>query len=313
MSSTPNARKAAARDLAARTGLKYTAALAIVTPSDPPRQPRARWILTDFQRAFFAGEGWHGGHPGVDLYDWVDGLKTSFECDWCAEDADATAEDCTLQLIMAGYDPDLSPTTGMLTVKKHHARCRPTGPFGSLDSIVWCVPVDIPTGPYEVALPATAKPDVAGEFAITAVPLLPDDPDVPAMLVLLATLTEDHGVGAEPWHNELQLALEDAGFTHHDVEHEGDPGWSVRIVTDYPAEAPRWLAVRTTPPRPGVQPHHLFLGALDLSDEWVARARAAQQVLVCAGVTFGDDMPEVNLFGLLQDGTLLARLLPVQP
>jgi|SRR5450759_4076466 len=103
-----DARKKRARDLARRTGMKYTAALRHVTTTAGPREPRYRWVLTDEVRAFFAGATRHGAYF-EDLYDWLDRLSPEYECDWCAEPGDARTRDSSIQLAVTAYDPDLSP------------------------------------------------------------------------------------------------------------------------------------------------------------------------------------------------------------
>jgi hypothetical protein len=314
--SIPNARKSAAHDLAERTGMKYTDALVVVTPADSPRQPRDRWQLTDELRAFFAGQGWRGVAYG-DLYDWVDGLRTRFECDWCYDDVDARTEDASLELVVAGYDPDLSPQTGMLTCKKYHARCKPS-------KLSWAFPVpDLLTEPYGIELPASAKPEMAGEFKITARPVLHDEPDVPAMLLLTATVTEDHGQGAAAWINELGFFFGANGFASPDsllVSDEEPEQWSVRIATNYPSSGvPQWLGVRTGPLKVGQAPNHFFLGMVDLPEQWVAKARTDGEVLVCFGsrteygevVELVEELGADELIELIDDHAVIARSLPI--
>jgi len=67
------ARKQAARELAGRTGMKYTEALRHVSDTGAQRTSRWRWVLTDEVRRFFAGDGWRNVQI-ENLYDWLDGL-----------------------------------------------------------------------------------------------------------------------------------------------------------------------------------------------------------------------------------------------
>lgn len=89
----PNARKAQARRLAARTGMPYTAALRQVVRSAEPWQPQHWWVLTDDVRDWLSGESWRGiGYH--DLYAWLDNeVSPTFECDWCGEPGDAREND----------------------------------------------------------------------------------------------------------------------------------------------------------------------------------------------------------------------------
>lgn len=313
-----NARKSEARDLAARTGMKYTAALATVTRSDPPRQPRARWQLTEEVRDFFGGVGWHGvGYP--DLYEWLDGLDPRFECDWCAEPADADVQECSIQLVVTRYDPDRSPRTEMLGVNKHHAACRPSG-------VSWLVPAG-QFDPHHLALPASVRPDIAGEYVIDAWPLLYHDNGGPLpVLVVIATVVEDHGQGAGCWLTELEMWLRDHGFTTPDMDEDpedddGPQGWALRIETASSLKlTPRWLALRTGPATLGAAPGHFFLGGVDgLDDNWVAAAHSRGRVLVYAGPlpAYGQapELPEKidadALDELMENGLLLAGMVPL--
>lgn len=274
------ARKNAARELAARTGMPYTAALRQVAQAAEPRQPRNRWVLTDDVRAWFAGQGWRGaGYPN--LYDWLDTeVKPTYECDWCAEPGDAREADSSISLVITAYDPDLSPFTGHMATHKYHAACKPS-------SIAWIHRADIPSGPQRISLPATMKPDVAGEFDLDVRPVLAthyEDQTKQAVLLVTARVVEDHDQGARPWLSELELHLNGEGFGHPDsLTISSGNDWSLRIVTGYPSSlAPQWIALRTGHAENGT-PRHLVLCALDLPTEWVEVARRDGQVAVVLG------------------------------
>lgn len=271
------ARKNAARELAGRTGMKYTAALRHLA-RDTQRQPVHRWILTDELRAWFAGNGWRNAYYG-DLYDWVDGLDPSYDCDWCGEPGDARKIASSIKIVTTAYDPDLSPTTVHLATYKYHAACKPS-------TITFAHQIDIPALPQRIELPASASPDIAGEFELEAQPILTGDlaEETPQPLLLVtARVIDDQGEGAAPWLNELRLNLSSQGLGNPGREIDEPDGWSVRIATDYPSTlSSEWIAVRTPHSTPG-DPHHLLLAAMDLPPDWVAAARSTGQVAVVLG------------------------------
>lgn len=274
------ARKNTARELATRTGMPYTAALRQVQQAAEPRQPRYRWVLTDEVRAWFAGESWRGvGYPN--LYDWLDEeVNPAYECDWCAEPGDAREDDSSIRLVITAYDPDLAPATMHLATSKYHATCQPS-------SISWVHKVDISTGPQRIGLPASMRPEVAGEFELEARALLnPGQDDEPEHAVLLVTarVIEDHQQGARAWLSELELHLSSEGFGHPESLALGDgTTWSLRIVTGGSSSfARQWIALRTGADEQGVL-QHLFVQALDLPEVWVAAARRDGQVVVVFG------------------------------
>jgi hypothetical protein len=289
------ARKNAARELAGRTGMKYTAALRQLA-RDTQRAPLHRWLLTDELRAWFAGKGWRNAYYG-DLYDWLDDLTPTYECDWCGEPGDAREIDSSIKIVIGAYDPDLSPSTIHLATYKYHAACKPS-------TITFAHQIDIPAVPQRLELPANANPDIAAEFEFEARPILVSDfPEEPPLAALLITaqVIEDQGEGAVPWLNELHLNLSAQGLGHPDFEIDEPDGWSLRIATDYPStRASEWIAIRTPHGTQG-NPHHLLLAAMDLPPEWVAAARDAGHVTVILGpctVHWGD--PQISV-GQLRD------------
>ncbi len=297
-----SARKNAARELAARTGMKYTAALRLLG-RDTQREPVHRWILTDDVRAWFAGKGWRNAYYG-DLYDWLDALTPSYECDWCSEPGDARETDSSIKLVIAAYDPDLSPITGHLFTYKYHATCQPS-------TITFAHQIDIAPLPQRIELPASAQPDITGEFELDARPILVNDlaEEPPhAVLLITAQVVDDQGEGAAPWLNELHLNLSSQGLGHPELElDDDDAGWSVRIATDYPsARDSEWLAIRTPHSTPA-NPHHLLLAVMDLPPDWVAAARSTGQVTVVLGpCSIHWDEPQISIWpgGDLQDQVL---------
>jgi hypothetical protein len=160
---------------------------------------------------------------------------------------------------------------------------------------------------------------MCGEYEITARPLLYQDPEIPAVLLLTAEVTEDHGQGAAPWLNEMAFFSEANGFGHpHSlaISQDAPPEWTLRIATDYPSGlAPRWLALRAGPLKLGKQPDHFFLGALDLPERWVSKARAERNVLVChawwASPRARRGLDSDALDELIDDHTLIVRRVPV--
>jgi hypothetical protein len=284
------ARKAAARDLSRRTGMKYTAALRHVTATAEPREPRWRWVLTDEIRAFFAGEGWHGAYF-EDLYGWLDRLTPEYDCDWCGEPGNARTQDSSIKLAVASYDPDLSPVTQLLFTYKHHAACQPS-------AIAWARLADIPRGPFRITMPARAQPEDPAELDLTATPLLLDDERATLpVLLLLASVVDDVGQDPLPWLNEFQLMLTEQGFAPpDDMGSDAAAGWGLRIADDYPSSlAPQWIALRMPPAGGGSSTSHLYLGALDLPQPWIKRARQNGAVVVLAGpVTSGSEIPDLT-------------------
>ncbi|MGW4639633.1 hypothetical protein ACWEN6_13950 [Sphaerisporangium sp. NPDC004334] len=316
----------AARRRQAQTGESYQDALAALR-ADWQRFGQLRYVLSDDVTRFFRGVGWRGisvdnmrDHRSV-LANWA----PVYECGTCGDDGDVRAEDTSLQLHVASYDPDLSPVTALLASERHHARCAPS-------RVVWAVQIDIPHGPNKMALPASARPEVEAELAITARPVMlryhdPELPPAPAFLVS-AEVTEDHGVGAGPWLSELALALwmpagfEDVMVFEFDelmITASADPGWSVRVVQGYPsALTPQWAAVRMTEPTEGEEPHHLFLGPVDVPAEWAAAAAGRDEILLLVGPDRGDlEVPKVpthptddELRDLVEAGVLSGAFVP---
>lgn len=264
----PKAVKTQARELLKRTGWKkYADAVAVAMRTDPPRQPRARWQLSDDLRDWLHGEGWRGAWFG-DLYEWVDTLKTRFECDWCYEDCDAEREDASLELVIGGYDPDLSPATMPLNTHKYHARCKPS-------RVVFAEKVPTWDGPHVIGVPASMKPEMVGEFRLTVTPFDSEDApfaDAPPVLIVVAELVEGHGEDAAAWHYELEDAVRQLGFWELDSEPLGErPDIALRIVT---GEHP-WMALRTSPVKTGRTPDHLFVGQPALGSDDPANFRLA--------------------------------------
>ncbi|CAL9677673.1 hypothetical protein SUDANB95_08000 (plasmid) [Actinosynnema sp. ALI-1.44] len=306
--------------------MKYTRALTVVTPSDPPRTPRARWVLTEQVRAFFAGEGWHGVDLG-NLYDELDAQPTTYECPECGRPGDAAREDSAVEFIVQGYDPDVSPRTEIVGARAHHLGCRPSRISRAFPEL------DLSAG-FGITLPAPTVPDLWGEYAITAHPVLleqsdgwsdPEEQDTgPLPLLLLwARVVEDHGQGPAAWLHELEAFMRANAFSPNDsipVFDDPPPQWVLRIASDYPADpATRWLALRVGPLEPGELPDHFFLGAPELPEEWVAAARTAGEVLVGVGPCLRDndvpepgaDLDEDTVAELLEEGTLIVRAVPI--
>jgi hypothetical protein len=280
------ARKNAARDLSARTGMPYAAALRHLTESEDPWQPRHRWLLSDGVRDWIDGRTWRGvSYPG--LRTWLDAkVSPVYECWWCEEPGDARQEDSSIELIVSAYDPDLTPATMHLGTHKYHARCKPS-------SVAWVRRADIPSGPQRIALPASAKPEVAGEFDLDARALLAPgwwyghDHTGQAMLLVTARVAEDHAQGARAWLTELELHLNSEGLGHPDGMDGGECDWALRIATG----DQQWIALRTGQHEAGAA-RHLLLSALDLPEGWAEAARRDGQVTVAAGpcTTHWDDI-----------------------
>ncbi|MBN9747795.1 hypothetical protein DMP23_43050 [Amycolatopsis sp. A1MSW2902] len=265
----PNARKAQACRLAARTGMARSAALRHVLRAAERWQPRHRWALTDDVRAWLSGESWRGIGYG-DLYAWLDNeVSPDFVCDRCGEPGNARDTDCSISLIVTAYDPDLSPATRHLATKKYHAACRPS-------SIAWQAPPTVSSVPQPLYLPSSQKPSMAGEFALEPRALLDTDPDDDtrhAMLLLTAHVVRDHGQGSFAWLTELELYLSGEGVGRvHDLEDETD--WTLRIAAEHATEdRPPWIAIRTARDAADGTPDHLLLCQLDLPEGWAETAR----------------------------------------
>ncbi|NBE98115.1 hypothetical protein FE391_33645 [Nonomuraea sp. KC401] len=252
-------------------------------------------------KAFMRGEGWRGVTLDnvEDMRSWLANRKPTYECDWCGDDCDARREDTSLQIIATAYDSDLSPVTRMISSKRQHARCVPS-------KMNWVRQIDIPRGPVAAGLPSSVRPDMVGEFAVTVQPvMLPaemdfdkDSPEATAKAALLVTaaVIEDHGQGAVAWLNELELTVwREAGFDELFAVAEVAPGWSVRLVRNYPSSlTPEWVAVRMTEPEEGETPLHLYLGGVDIPEEWAEAARGRDTVMLLVGpISAGGDVQEV--------------------
>lgn len=311
-----NAARRAARDLVSRTGMKYTAALATITRTVPPRAPRARWQLMDEVRDYFHGRGWHGVWY-VGLYDWLDRLATRFDCRACGEPVNAEVEDASVELVVAAYDPDLSPRTTQVTTRTYHAACRASG-------VNWLTP-PVPRGPYRFLLPANNRPTVEGEFETTLWPLVRTGAKEPAaVLVVIANVTDDHGEGPGSWLEELASWLRDEGldepFLVEKEEEFGPQDWALRITPEDPgARTPGWLALRTSPPTTGQRPTYFALTTRALAPEWIAAARARGRVLLYTGPLpqsgkapiLPETITSEDLDELVEDALLLAGWVPL--
>lgn len=321
--STPNANtlKGHAHQYARATGIKYTAALTLMTDADDlvrrtgmpldeavstvtvvndRREFAHRWVLTDELRNWIHGEGWHGLWFD-DLYGLIDRLDPDYVCDWCAEDGDARREDSTVEFIVTAYDPDLSPQTHHIATKKFHARCKAGG-------ITWARPVLEASEPCVVSLPSSARPDLEGEFVITARPFLSADPDMPPVLFLSAEVEGPEDMWA-PWINEVDLVLRNEGFCEaNSWPLESPPPWSLRVMVEGPQLGGKpWLGLRTGPLPVGDTPFYLFVGEPALLREdvdpgieaWAERAHGDGQVLVAFGPTTAyNTVPVLDLAAL---------------
>jgi hypothetical protein len=304
------ARKNDARDLAARTGMPYAAALRHVTEMAQPWQPRHRWLITPDLRDWLDGKTWRGV-SGVNLRAWLDDeVSPVYECRWCDEPGDARTADSALELLITEYDPDMQPATLQVGgPRKFHAACKQPsdespmrggpkpGPYVP-SSIAWLRQVDIPSGPQRIGLPATAKPDMSGEFDLEARAILApawegeewgDDGGVTshperAVLLVTARVTEDHGQGAGPWLTELQLSLLGEGLVHADSMAGSDCDWQLRVVTGYGSGMARqWIALRTGRDEQRGRWRHLLLSALDMPAGWAEAARHDGHVTIVIG------------------------------
>ncbi|MEV4806841.1 hypothetical protein AB0K18_43175 [Nonomuraea sp. NPDC049421] len=310
------------------TGEDYQVALNTTRAAWQRLDNQLRYTLSDDVTAFMRGEGWRGItlDDVEDMRTWLAHRKPTYECDWCDGDGDVRREDTSLQLIVAAYDPDLSPVTAMLGSRRYHARCRPS-------KVTWADKVDIPRGPRAAALPASARPEIEAEIAVTAqavwVPALldfePQDAPYAASepaLLISVEVADDRGQGAGPWLTELELALwRPSGFDEIMANKTAESGWSVRVVDGYPSSAaPQWVAVRMSAPEDGAMPDHLYLGALDIQEEWRMALDGRKRLLVVVGpLQVGGAAPEIpgqpdadQLAELLEEGVLLAAYMPVE-
>lgn len=293
------ARKNDARELAARTGMSYSAAVHHFARMSAPWEPRHRWIITDDLRDWIDGRTWRGVVYD-DLRAWLDDeVSPVFECHWCGEPGDAREEDCRIELLVSAYDPDLQPATEMFTAHKFHARCKPardaspmfgTAGAGGASSIAWLRKVDIPSGPQRIGLSASVKPEISGEFDLEARALLApgrDGEDDAAVLLVTARVVKDHGEGARPWLTELQLHLNSEGLDHPDSLGRAECGWSLRIVTGYSSSlSPDWVALRLgQEERESLR--HLLLCSLGMPEGWADAARRSGRAIVVIGPCTG--------------------------
>jgi hypothetical protein len=319
----------AARRRQNATGEDYQDALNTTRTAWQRLDNELRYVLSDDVKAFMRGEGWRGVtlDDVEDMRTWLANRKPTYECDWCGDDGDARREDTTFQIIATAYDPDLNPVTAQLGSRRYHARCKPS-------KVVWAHQVDIPQGPRVVALPASARPEVEAEITLSVQPVvvpgmfdfelenLDDSEATEPALLISAAVTDDRGQDAGSWLTELELAVwRPAGFDELMANAEAEPGWSVRVVDGYSSSlVPQWLAVRMAEVEEGREPHHLYLGGLDLPGEWLQAVRGQERLLLIVGPlqTYGaaPEIPEKvtpeQLVELLEEGVLLAAHVPVE-
>lgn len=309
------------RDRIKRTGEKYQEALAVI------RDGR-RFIFADDVERFLAGEGRRGiSHDeAVDkellLAGWRN--RTVCECYACGNPGDARAEDITIQLVVTGYDPDLSPATKLLELRYNHARCAPS-------KLMWVNRRDISHAPARTTMRLGDGSLVGGTFAITPRPvMLPPDARLarhgapePALLITVE-VTEDHGHGAGAWLSKLERSFWlPAGFGERFAEASVKPGWSVRLVQGYhDSFAPDCVAIRVAEPfRDDEPPGHLYLGALDIPAGWAEALSATgtrdrilvlvgPRALKCEVPLVPEEFEPGRLGELLEGGAFLGACLP---
>ncbi|MGV9384640.1 hypothetical protein ACWDRB_53110 [Nonomuraea sp. NPDC003707] len=308
------------RNRVKRTGEKYQEALTAI------RDGRRYIFAADVDR-FLAGEG-RRGIPHEEAED-KEFLLASMrngvsECYTCGDPGDASAEDITVQIVVTSYDPDLSPATKLLELRRNHARCAPS-------KLLWVNQRDISRAPAHTTMCLRDQSLSEGTFAITPRPVMlpPDfglDPQGAPEPVLFITVevTEDRGRGAAPWLSELERVFWlPAGFGERLTEATVQPGWSVRLVQGYQSSlVPNWVAIRVAEPfEEDEPPGHLYLGALDLPTDWAEALPAAGtrgRILVLVGPrALNREVPLVSaefepgqLGELLEDGAFLGAYLP---
>ncbi|MEU7529304.1 hypothetical protein AB0A74_26500 [Saccharothrix sp. NPDC042600] len=279
-SEQPNARKAQAVALSARTGLPYTVALQHIIRSAQPWQPKHRWVLTDDVLAWLSGESRRGDDRN--LYLWLDtDVSPTFACDHCGMPGDARTADCSISPVVTAYDPDVAPYTRHVATKRFHATCAPS-------SMRWTAEPEIPAGPRYLSLPASGTPALVGTFEFDVHALVDTDPDdgsQHAMLLLTARVVEDHGRGVFAWLTELELYLGSQGVGRvHDLDDDAEIAWTLRIADDQVADArPPWIAIRTGHTRQDGTPQHLLRREFELPDGWAEAARRTGHVDIAVG------------------------------
>ncbi|RJL21052.1 hypothetical protein [Bailinhaonella thermotolerans] len=310
-------RKQHTREYATRNGLTYQRAEAQLRArrADPEHDRVRRYVLSGEVAAILAGEGLRGVAQVEPADAWLARRTPRYECDVCHREGDARIEDTTLGLVMAAYDPDISPVTGMISSRRQHAACGGCW-------VHWAYNVEIPQGPTFLSLPAIAEPDLAAELSVEVHPILLPDGEGEQQPALMTTVqvTKDAGAGAAAWLSQLELMLREAGFGTLDDPGEAE-GWSVRVVEHYPASyTAQWVAVRATPARDGVAPDHVYLGAWSPSWEWLAAVGRSRHILLIVGpVSVAGEVPDPPdpgnveaLWELDEEGALLAAQVPFE-
>ncbi|MFI6744236.1 hypothetical protein ACIBI9_66240 [Nonomuraea sp. NPDC050451] len=308
------------RDRIKRTGEKYQEALTAI------RDGR-RFIFADDVERFLAGEG-RRGIPHEEAEDkefLLAGMHNRVsECHTCGNPGDAGAEDITVQLVVASYDPDLSPATKLLELRRNHARCAPS-------KLLWVNQRDLSYAPAHTAMCLRDQSLLEGTFAIAPRPvMLPPDLGLdphgapePALLIAIE-VTEDRGRGAARWLSELERVFWlPAGFGERFTEAAVKPGWSLRLVRGHQNSlAPNWIAIRVAEPfKEDEPPGHLYLGPLDISAAWAEALPAAGtrgSILTLIGPrALNTEVPPIptelergQLEELLEDGMFLGGYLP---
>ncbi|MFJ9378958.1 hypothetical protein [Streptomyces sp. NPDC101455] len=316
---TSNSLSGRARDLAAKTGMSYTAALeALRTPQAERPDPQGGFVFPPEVERFIDGEG----HIGVEysLREFLQERATKkYECYECYEPGSVATDPTSVIFTVSVFDPDLSPATHVMMTSLAHAACTPS-------VVRWVVRVEIPQQPHRVSVEIPDVPEDAEErvihFGLTAAAHLApaDEPNGPPVPVLLITAeAEDYEPHPSLFHL-LDFHLLEDGFALEGSSDMGEHGWSLRLEHNTGSFPPSWIAVRaaTAAPDDDDKGHgHFFLAAVDLDDEWVAIARHRGQVLILVGPVGPhtqlrlDDEDQDDVLELLENGLVRGGWCPI--
>ncbi|MGW5688990.1 hypothetical protein [Nonomuraea sp. NPDC003754] len=319
----------AARRRQQQTGEPYQDALAYIREAWQRLDRDLHYVLSGDVEAFMRGVGWRGTSLDEveDMRAWFGNLKPTYGAAGAAKTATpaATTPRC---------NSSPPPTTRTCTRSPGSSAPGATTPVSAVQGHMGAAG-GRPAGPRVVTLEASARPEIEAEITRSAQPVVVpglfdfeledlDDPEAtePALLIS-AVVTDDRGQGAGPWLTELELAVwRPAGFDLPLASAQAEPGWSVRVVDGYYSStlAPQWVAVRMSDPEEGHEPHHLYLGAIDIPEAWREAVRAHERLLLLVEpLQSGGTVPEIaekidpaQLVELFEEGALLAAYVPVE-
>ncbi|GAT68981.1 hypothetical protein PS9374_04646 [Planomonospora sphaerica] len=276
-------------------------------------EPAIRYVVSAETAAFLAGEGMHGigpSEPGS-LNRHLTDLLPTYACGTCGAPGDAYADTTALHVLVAAYEPDLSPITEVLNLSRHHARCAPP-------QLRWKHVAYLTAGAQQVLVPAGRHHEPAAECTLTLHPLILANPfDTTGLaepvLLIAASVLQDHGRGTPYWLNQMEHKWwRPDGFTDHPVRGFA-ADWTIRIEDGTRSQDSQWIAVRYGTDHAG-DPVGLCAAALELPQPWLDLVRDRQELLVLVGPitvagqadSLPPDLAPRQIAAMIADGSLIA-------